>query len=814
MIDENPRKRPSAQDLWAGFGNVSSEVCPDCDPRHPDVWKPSRPVDSKPQTSAHKSEDGPPSNDAGQDSGSSSDFTRLHTSEPSRSGSAAFTLEDTMPLDLERIDDLHSIPEYVELELLPSLSFGTSVSFLGTSEELDGAVKEIAMLLLKDEVLEPLYEMALKQLTTDRFERNFARLLRVFATDLKTEAQSHQEASVVRFVAARAKYVASCMGKLLDPIRTTHSQVLHDFLMESHEREERVELFLQRQFLDVDVADVDEIVDQKDLDGPEESEPDAADPAEQSPLQNLQDVRDFILNSVAFRAFRQTFHDLVIHGKVQNQQPADSGEQDLDISPPDVPTRPEEYSLDISDTEDSDNPQQVEDGETRPSISEGQPTLPSNILSALKHAWRGVAEYLELLERPIPSGFRRVRWTCFCGCSLYDDFREIETGSLNHLEGFLNSRTDVSRSMNGQSRSSHSSLPDSMGPTPGQSSSVQCSQKAPTGSLKTTDASLPPGLRRRQHRLEERNGSSASSSTWVLPLFQVERYGTKVKHLAVDTTTSDESLFTMVKAQYLGMTSRARRFLSMRGVKKISYVKFMHAPREPDIHKFDDWPLQKDSPPWVYKGCPAKRKHIPLVGHAYLMHLWQNPSHSDEQTYNNRPQSMISRLLHRTRLFKNYLAAYWKNEPDDPAVNRTVNDGQIELQQDVEMTRTNGPGDPTANTTAVSDNHGNRSSYVYLRTPKKLGDKLIPDDEDPPEAWGLYFEEGFAVHHFLVVILFIYILATIAFGAYWCTKYGLVGPRTGAGAFGISSWMIGLISLVVTVWFKWRTEVSFPPYSW
>lgn len=79
--------------------------------------------------------------------------------------------------------------------------------------------------------------MALKQLTTDRFERNFSRLLRVFATDLKTEAQDHQEASVVRFMAARATYVASYMGKLLDPIRTTHSQALHDFLMEPHERE-------------------------------------------------------------------------------------------------------------------------------------------------------------------------------------------------------------------------------------------------------------------------------------------------------------------------------------------------------------------------------------------------------------------------------------------------------------------------------------------------------------------------------------------------------------------------------------------------
>lgn len=96
-----------------------------------------------------------------------------------------------------------------------------------------------------------------------------------------------------------------------------------------------------------------------------------------------------------------------------------------------------------------------------------------------------------------------------------------------------------------------------------------------------------------------------------------------------------------------------------------------------------------------------------------------------------------------------------------------------------------------------------RSSYVLLRTPKKLGEQLLPDDEDPPEAWGLYFEEGFRVHHFLIVLLFLYILASLAFSVYWCVEYGLVGPDSGASAFGVASWMIAAVSLVVTVWFKW-----------
>jgi len=53
-------------------------------------------------------------------------------------------------------------------------------------------------------------------------------------------------------------------------------------------------------------------------------------------------------------------------------------------------------------------------------------------------------------------------------------------------------------------------------------------------------------------------------------VFQYERYGTKVKHLSVDLNTTDETLFTMVKAKDHEETSRLRRFFAMRGVKKIS----------------------------------------------------------------------------------------------------------------------------------------------------------------------------------------------------------------------------------------------------
>ncbi|KAL8664206.1 MAG: hypothetical protein Q9202_003284 [Teloschistes flavicans] len=803
MVDYSPEERPPTLGLWECFLTVSSKLCPDCDLRHPEVWKPYDPVKTTTETTAQKSEDESSLIDVTQDPGSSSDSIKLNTSKSSGSSSVTDAPETSMSTELDRIDDVQSVPDHVETESLPSFYSEPSASSLGTIEEMEGVVEELAVLFLKDEILIPLYDKALKELGTDKFERNFARLLKVFATDLKTEAHSPQEVSAVQFVAARAKYVASRMGKHLDPGSIAHSQALHDFLMESDEREEKVESFLQRQIPSVEPADVGEIVEQKDFIGPEESEPDLADPIEQSPLRNLQDVRDFILKSAAFSTLRQAFHNFVMYGKVQNQHSTNSGEQNPVFGSTNTPTRPEEHSPGISET-DSDDSLLMEEVYAKPSIPEGQPRTLRRALISITYFWRRVAEFLEILEKPIQPGFTRVRWTCFCGCSLFDDFQEIEPDTLHELEGFLNDRTHIHQSTNDES-TSHNSSTNSMGSVAAQSSSAQGSRPTPTGRSNTTDNNLPQGLRRRQRELNDTYASSASPPTWVLPIFQVERYGSKVKHLAVDTETSDESFFTMVKAHYLGETSRIRRFLSMRGVKKISYVKFVHAPREPDIHKYDDWPLQKHSPPWVYKGCPAKRKHIPLVGHMYLMHLWQNPSHGDLQTYNNRPQGAIGALVNRMRLLKHYLVAYGRSESGHIAANRTMNDGQGHLQQDVEMTNPNSnpSNQPSAGVPAASDTHGNRSSYVFLRTPKKLGDQLVADDEDPPEAWGLYFEEGFAIHHFLLVVLFIYILATIAFGIYWCTKYGLVGPHTGASAFGVSSWMIGLISLVVTVWFKW-----------
>lgn len=155
----------------------------------------------------------------------------------------------------------------------------------------------------------------------------------------------------------------------------------------------------------------------------------------------------------------------------------------------------------------------------------------------------------------------------------------------------------------------------------------------------------------------------------------------------------------------------------------------------PDIHTFNDWPLLKHSPPWIYKGCPAKKKHIPLVGHTYLMHLWQNPSHSDLQTFNSRPQSTVHRFFCLLGFNRSQGIANQKINAQGPNESSRRRCTDNEDRRDIELAAMNTSTSIANHTAALHEARDFRSSYVFLRTPKKLGEQLIADDENPPEAW-------------------------------------------------------------------------------
>ena len=159
---------------------------------------------------------------------------------------------------------------------------------------------------------------------------------------------------------------------------------------------------------------------------------------------------------------------------------------------------------------------------------------------------------------------------------MYDDFREVATGALSELHDFLNDRSGM-REFAAEATEAHNQHESAGNSETVSSGSVQSFHTAQDGVNNSNDnppTNLPMGLRcRRQGRPSLQGTISANNTTWVLPIFQCDRYVTKVKHLPVSSNTSDEALFTTIKARYHEEKSRLRRFFAMRGVKKISYVK-------------------------------------------------------------------------------------------------------------------------------------------------------------------------------------------------------------------------------------------------
>ena len=80
---------------------------------------------------------------------------------------------------------------------------------------------------------------------------------------------------------------------------------------------------------------------------------------------------------------------------------------------------------------------------------------------------------------------------------------------------------------------------------------------------------------RLRNRLYSNNNTETpvEGQTWVLPIYNSERYRTKVEHLDVRKTMSDFEMFQSIKKRYYESKSITKRLLATRGVKEIKFVK-------------------------------------------------------------------------------------------------------------------------------------------------------------------------------------------------------------------------------------------------
>lgn len=390
MLAENPQARPSSRGLWADFQSVNSTICPDCDPRHPQAWG-SEQV-------------------AGLDS---------HDNESEVSSIASINA--------------------------PSLFTGSTLSSTNSFMEVQGTAEEFAKVLLTDEILGPLYVVALHRIDIERLERNLARLLTSYAKDLRVEATTDLERIAVKFARRYAQSVASHLCTSLNPSRNARYMEMQQLSAHVVQNEESIEHFLQQvvesgtrdHFSHTTQAFHDTTLETKN----EHSDDSESDAENCQNLSNLSNVKAFMTESKAFAGLRENFRTFVT--PVSGDRDQKRVDQELaEKHPESVPTSDD--SKEISENREQEDVDQElvgdhlqsapnsddskETTDTNSTTTDSSETQTSHIDIAfeesIKAPWYNrscdilkevvslTAEFLKVREKPLRYGMERVRWTC------------------------------------------------------------------------------------------------------------------------------------------------------------------------------------------------------------------------------------------------------------------------------------------------------------------------------------------------------------------------------------------------------------------
>ena len=298
----------------------------------------------------------------------------------------------------------------------PSLTEGSALSTSGSTEEVREAAEAIAGLLMADDVLGPLYKKALAVLKIDDLDKRFRKLLKACATELRTEASNTTQQSASQFLRRRVRYVVSHMGTCLDPQRNEKAQRLQELASEEPNKRAQIHAYLNDGAVGPDVQEPDAVSNSGS------SEQDA--PENPYSLSREQ-VKSFILNSVALVNLRNKFSQFVLQRQSQGGDfigtlPDSPSAARVTQGEP-VPLEPNLAADGITDGSDVSPGSLNVAGREHPYAEDETRPREHFLWDILqRHAYLGrciqivlqVAEFLELRERMLEPGLKRVRWTC------------------------------------------------------------------------------------------------------------------------------------------------------------------------------------------------------------------------------------------------------------------------------------------------------------------------------------------------------------------------------------------------------------------
>ena len=256
------------------FQSISSGICSDFDPRHPQVWRSHRGPDK---------------------------VSRLDSLLKENAGQISHGTES----EVSSIVSVTASSIFIDLTLCSKSSI----------TETQGAPEGFAKVLLTDEVLEPLYVAALHRINIEKLERNLARLLRSYTKDLRVEAITDWQRTAVKFARRYAQSVTYHLCKSLDPSKNLRYVEMHPLSAQDPRNKENIEQDL-RQVADYSThGDVSYAT--KAFPGSpvkptlEHLDDSGSDEADRPGLSNFIHVENFITMSKAFARFRENFRAFV-----------------------------------------------------------------------------------------------------------------------------------------------------------------------------------------------------------------------------------------------------------------------------------------------------------------------------------------------------------------------------------------------------------------------------------------------------------------------------------------------------------------------
>ncbi|KAH7079112.1 hypothetical protein BKA63DRAFT_258683 [Paraphoma chrysanthemicola] len=601
-----------------------------------------------------------------------------------------------------------SVASVFSVESLASSASELSKNSGYSAIQIATATKVLISIFHEDEVLLPLYQSAVMNpsIGHERLERNLRRLLKAYARQVKGEAGDHIEYLASHLVLVKAPWLARSIVEKLQtqPECERSDSVERDSESSEDEAEKR--------------------------------------PVNEAAFENLSTLRDFLTKSQAFEVLRAQVHAFVLPRDPRPSHVGKSRQEEDDCALSEnatlrLPARTKEaarlrswekWRADVVDTVDTylcNRDKLLASTAPLYLLTDGMILVTDRIMTAVG-----------LLERPLQAELVRLRWSCGCRETHYSDVKELRDGGITELIAHMERSSGVK--VSASSYRQHSGNQQYVAPQPGRWLRNGIAKLTSVFGTSKTSPCLP------RHTNTCSSSVSTASSTTISPPSMLHllacmhhnRFRKVLQQDRIEAIKTDRALLCFMRRQHARYRCRLLRFLSLKGVQGIYFVKFrLPLGGSVDVRHHDPCCLAISSA--TQTGCEC----IPPKGKV-------EPSPEAE----------------------------YRCIPGPPATYPPV------------------PPEYLKSLFMCPTNVHEQDTWILDQLPKRICGELQGRAGQPADGWGIYYQEGWDFDVIISFVFVIFFLASSLFGVLWSVfKYDV------QGAFVVSAYMITASGILVAV---------------